>query len=317
MGIGYGDLKMSLPVMMRSVVIRHFKRKNRMTDSQITKQSGKRFNWRGLTSFLVTVGFLVLIISGAVLYAAPQGRVAQWTDWRFAGLCKDQWSAIHMVSCVLFIVTGALHLCYNWPVFLHYIKSKAGLNLKREMAVAAGLFMLLIMGVLWEAPPFRYVVDVNDRIKAYWDERSETAPYPHAEDSTVEEFARRTGVPLEDLLSSLSRLGVAGVDASITITDASRRIGMSPSTLFRKLKLSSATNASSRQSERRGGGTGLGLKTLKEVCDAQGIDLADAVESLRAAGILSSGGESLRDIAERAQRPPAGILALIRGGKEM
>ncbi len=285
-----------------------------MRDSQDTKQNDTSFHWRGLTSFLVTLGFILLVVTGAVLYATPQGRVAQWTDWRFAGLSKEQWAAVHMISGILFLVASTFHLYYNWSVFLNYIKTRAGLNLKREMAIAVGTAALLVIGVLLGVPPFVYVVDINDRIKAYWEERSEPAPYPHAEDSTLEDFAQRTGVALAELQARLAELGFTASNASTTMLEASQRLGISPSKLFTLLNLTNTTNGSAKPAAPGSGRSGMGLKKLQDVCAAQGIDLRNAVLALQAAGISSSGDDTMRDIAERAQRSPSEILSLIKAG---
>ena len=52
---------------------------------------------RSLIAFLVTWAFLVLMVSGIVLYLVPQGRVAYWVHWSLAGLDKEQWAAVHMM----------------------------------------------------------------------------------------------------------------------------------------------------------------------------------------------------------------------------
>ena len=61
---------------------------------------------RSLTAFLVTGSFLVLTVTGIVLYVVPQGRVAYWVHWSLAGMEKDQWAWAHMIFGALFIVTS-------------------------------------------------------------------------------------------------------------------------------------------------------------------------------------------------------------------
>ncbi|MCK4782139.1 MAG: DUF4405 domain-containing protein, partial [Desulfobacteraceae bacterium] len=57
----------------------------------------KRFNWRGWTTFVVTISFVVDTISGIILYVAPPGRIANWTNWTIWGLNKEEWAAIHTI----------------------------------------------------------------------------------------------------------------------------------------------------------------------------------------------------------------------------
>jgi len=39
-----------------------------------------RFSYQVLTSFFVTFDFLILLVTGVVLYVVPHGRVANWTN---------------------------------------------------------------------------------------------------------------------------------------------------------------------------------------------------------------------------------------------
>jgi len=54
------------------------------------EKNDRRFNVRGFTSLTLTLAFLVMLISGIVLYVTPRGRTANWTGWTMLGLEKDQ-----------------------------------------------------------------------------------------------------------------------------------------------------------------------------------------------------------------------------------
>ena len=41
-----------------------------------------------ITSLTIMLAFLVMVLTGIVLYIVPQGRVAYWADWRLLGLSK-------------------------------------------------------------------------------------------------------------------------------------------------------------------------------------------------------------------------------------
>lgn len=45
--------------------------------------SGK--SWRSFTALVVTWAFLILMVTGLVLYIVPHGRVAYWVHWSLAG----------------------------------------------------------------------------------------------------------------------------------------------------------------------------------------------------------------------------------------
>jgi hypothetical protein len=101
-----------------------------------------RFSYRVLTSFFVTFDFLILLVTGVVLYMVPPGRVANWTNWELMGLSKDQWTSVHILSALLFLLVSILHLIFNWKPFKHYFYHKLqGIHRLRELSLA-----LLISG---------------------------------------------------------------------------------------------------------------------------------------------------------------------------
>ena len=59
-------------------------------DENPPKPRERRFNWRGFASLATGFAFLIMIVSGVVLYVAPRGRVANWTDWTVMGLGKEE-----------------------------------------------------------------------------------------------------------------------------------------------------------------------------------------------------------------------------------
>ena len=52
---------------------------------------------RSLVAFLVTWSFLVLTVTGIVLYIVPHGHIAFRVHWSLLGLEKEQWAGVHMM----------------------------------------------------------------------------------------------------------------------------------------------------------------------------------------------------------------------------
>jgi hypothetical protein len=134
----------------------------------------RRFSAKGFTSLLLACSFLVMGVSGILLYVTPRGRLANWTDWTLFGLGKEGWAAVHIMGSLLFLIVAAVHLTLNWTMFWGYVKKKAvaGLNLKREMALAAAITAAIVAGTLYGLPPFSTVVAWRHEIKDYWERRS-------------------------------------------------------------------------------------------------------------------------------------------------
>lgn len=66
--------------------------------------------WCGLASVLVAVSFVMLLLSGAMLFVAPPGRVANWSNWRLLGLTKHDWGGLHIWFAAVPVRAAALWL---------------------------------------------------------------------------------------------------------------------------------------------------------------------------------------------------------------
>ena len=67
-------------------------------------------NVRKITFLTALLAFTFLFITSIVLYIVPQGRVANWADWRLLGMSKTEWGNVHVNMGLLFIVSILLHL---------------------------------------------------------------------------------------------------------------------------------------------------------------------------------------------------------------
>jgi hypothetical protein len=274
-----------------------------MADSSAAER--KSFHWRGLTSFIVTLAFLVLAMTGVILYVSPQGRVANWTGWAVLRLSKEQWAAVHTTAALTFLIASGFHIYFNWSALVRYLVLKRRLHLKRELIGSAAVVAIVFAGTAAGIPPFSTVADLNDRIKAHWEGRSEQAPYPHAEASTFADFSGRTGIPVADLMERLARAGITVDDpASRTLDDIARANGLSPKELFARISGSSASGS-------EGHGQGLGRLTVRDLCESIGIPLERALDVLREEGYAAEGATTLKTLAAQKGSTPAEIKSLI------
>jgi hypothetical protein len=94
-----------------------------------------------MTSFLATLSFVAMTVSGVVLYFTPRGRTATWTDWRVWGWSKQQWADVHTTTSTLFVLAAVMHVWLNWRVLWSYLKGKAasGLALHWRMQVSSAV----------------------------------------------------------------------------------------------------------------------------------------------------------------------------------
>ncbi|MDX1296577.1 MAG: DUF4405 domain-containing protein, partial [Sulfurimonadaceae bacterium] len=129
----------------------------------------QKFSTRKTVSLTLGLSFLVMSITGLILFIVPKGKVAYWSDWMFMGLTKEQWGDLHITSMLLMIVSAVWHIYYNWTPLVGYLKNSAKkiTLLKKEFIVALVLNAAFVLGTYYAVVPFKSIVDLNDGIKNY------------------------------------------------------------------------------------------------------------------------------------------------------
>lgn len=153
--------------------------------SETSNAERERLQWRGLTSLIVALAFLVLATTGVIMHFSPQGRVANWTGWSVLGLTKQQWIAGHTTMAVLFVVAASFHVYFNWQALVRYFVLKPKLHLNREIIGAVIVVTVVFAGTVFEIPPFSSIVALNSHAKGHWEQHN--AIPTGAEESTVSE----------------------------------------------------------------------------------------------------------------------------------
>ncbi len=267
------------------------------------------FSGRGFTSVATTLCFLALAVTGVGLFVTPPGRVAYWTDWRLLGLTKDNWSAIHIWFGLLFLIASGFHIWLNWRTLLGYFKSTVTRRfaLRREWALALILAVTVVSGTLLEVPPFSSLVAFNEMVKASWERRDERAPIPHAELLSLRELSSQANLDWEAMIARMKAKGITVDSPESILGDLARAHGMTPAELY-----NIATGANSAESSRHaGGGGGMGRKTLRQFCADEGLELAVALERLRAAGLEADAQMTMRDIATQGNLHPPDLRKIL------
>jgi hypothetical protein len=281
-----------------------------------TSRNGRRFlNLRGLVTLLTAVAFSIMIVSGVMLYLAPRGRVANWTGWTLLGLGKEQWSGLHMTAAVLLLMVIGFHLYFNFRPLCHYVSSRvtrSGVRL-RELAVAGVVGLVLVAGTVAGVWPFSTVVAMNEEIKDRWESTAGTigrAPSTRTQETSVREFAARTGLSLDAMTEALKAHGIEVEDAEIPISALARQHGLSLQRIHEVAAGGEVRSGRRGLTEQSGmmsaaSGTGqFGRLTLVEFCRAESVALSAAVQGLKAQGIEATQECRLRDLAGQMDMTP-------------
>ena len=191
-------------------------------------------SFRRFISLTISFSFLIMSYTGIILFLAPKGRVANWTNWQLLGLDKTQYTNLHVTFMVLFLVGMIFHIYLNWSSLLNYLKNKTRTFslLTKEFLLAFGINLLFVVGTLYYWAPFEQFLDFQDEIKASWEKKVDKAPYGHAELSTLEEFAHKMGRDVSTIISELNIKKLHGVESTKTIAQIAKENGKSPAQIF-------------------------------------------------------------------------------------
>lgn len=273
----------------------------------------KGFNWKGWTSLFTLFSFIIDTVSGIVLYISPPGRIANWTNWNIWGLTKEEWGAIHTIFGYVLLIIICFHIYNNWKIFWNYLWSRAQkvVNLKKELAAAAVVSILVFAGTLWEIPPFSSTMELGATLKESWEENKTETPTAHAELLSVEKFGQTIDVPADRILSILKEKGIAVENTRQTIRDIAEKNNMSPNALYEAIKAGGAKPKVSKFKE----GSGMGKKSLAAICEEAGIPLSDALSRLKAKGVDAGAEDKLKDVAVKLGLTPMEIIQVLSGEK--
>ena len=271
------------------------------------------FQFRALISVLTGISFLLLVISGIVLFITPPGRIAHWTGWRFWGMTKDQWGATHIWFGLTFLAAALLHLYLNWRPLLNYFKNRLTKRfaVRTEWLVAVIVCVVVFVGGLLEVPPFSSLIAWDDQIKLSWDVGQERAPIPHAELLSLADLAQEVELDVAVMLANLTEKGILDGTPETVLGELAKRHGKTPNELFLIATAAAQAEAGDRLQHATGTGKGLGRLTIKEFCRQEGLDPKETLRQLREAGIPAETSTTLREIAQEYQIRPHEIVKML------
>lgn len=276
---------------------------------------------RSLIAFIVTWAFAILTITGLVLYVVPQGRVAFWTHWSLFGLGKEQWGDVHMMFGGIFIFAGIIHLYFNWKPFKKFLadRVKGQLQLKQEFVIAMTLSIVIVVMSILYVPPVSWVFDLNQILKDSWVTSPELEPpFGHAEEVSLAGISRRMGLDLEQGVAALQREGFSFNGPQDSLEKVARANNVTPMDVYAVIRQyekqpepAPASGMTVEDVEARYAGTGLGRKTLAEVCKSVQIGISNCMERLSVKGFNVATDEKLKQAAERYEINPIDVLKML------
>ena len=206
------------------------------------------FSWRAFISLGLFAAFLMLFVSGIVLYLAPPGRIANWTNWQILGLSKHDWQNQHTIFSLAFIVLSIFHLfSINWKAFWSYVVSKTHAGLGKPLELSSILLLALLFGIgtHLKLQPFSTVVDFGEYLSESWEEPESQPPVPHTEKMTLREISARftSGQSPESLRKTLEMNGLAVQSLDQTLENIGQKNNRSAQDVYKLLGIDASPNS--------------------------------------------------------------------------
>jgi len=125
---------------------------------------------RKITSFIMLYSFIIMVVSGVMLFISPFGRLSMMIRWEFLGLDKMQWQALHIIFMVIFSIGGILHILYNIKAIKNYLKNKSKKLVLFTVSnlIAISIILSLFYVTINHMEPFESFVKMNKSFNDYW-----------------------------------------------------------------------------------------------------------------------------------------------------
>lgn len=236
----------------------------------------KSFNFRAFVSVLACLSFVLMAVTGLVLFFTPSCRIARETSWIFWGHDKEQWAAIHVWFSIAFVIASLFHIYMNWVALTSYFKTKLhnGFAFRAEWISVLVICSIFYIATVYEVAPFSSLIAWKETFK-------------HGGTGPVEQ-GRRFG---QAGMRALERQFSPGTEARVPDTCGDEE------------------HAKQQAGHRAARGTG--QKTLEEFCTDEWINLSWAIERLSKAGFTVKEKMTMREIANEFSMHPSELRGIL------
>jgi len=198
-----------------------------------------KFSWQSFISIGLLFSFIVMFISGIVLYIAPEGSLSRWISWDVLNLSKNQWEQQHTVFSYLFILFTVFHIFkINWGLLLSYFTpEKIKISNFKEIVIAFLITILVFIGTLYNVGPLRFVNNLGGTISDNFSENVEMPSIPDSEKLTIKQFSSEIlNTSYENINEILKNKDFEDLREDILVEDFCLINNMSPHEFYKILK---------------------------------------------------------------------------------
>lgn len=195
-----------------------------------------KFSWQSFISIGLLLSFIIMLISGLVLYIAPEGSLSRWIGWDVLNLTKSQWEKQHTVFSFLFVIFSFLHiLLINWDLLISYfVPGKMAFKSYKELIIAFAIILLVFVGTLTNLNPFKFITSLGDEISDSYSEQVQMPKVADAEKLSLGEFADKVfDIDFEELKGILEKLNFDDIKEDAIVLDFCKWNDLTPEELYK------------------------------------------------------------------------------------
>jgi hypothetical protein len=266
---------------------------------------------RRIVSLTLLLAGILVVLTSVVLYIAPHGRVAFWSGWRFWGLTKPQWVAMHINLGLLVIIAGVIHTMYNLKPICAYIRRVGQASRNSSFNIALALVLVVVLGTFFNIPPMSTVIRIGERLTDQAGEVYGEPPYGHAEQSSFRFFTERMKIDQGKALALLRQAGITVTSERQTIGEIAAAHRVTPARIYEIMKPAEIKPAAGEPFPDFSP-PGFGRRTIDEICSSYRLDLALVLSRLHDAGLEATADMSVREIAAAAGQTPINVFEVIQ-----
>ncbi len=142
----------------------------------------QNINGRAVVSLLMALSMLTLLVSGFVLFASPQGRLAREMGWTFLGMDKGIWFNLHIAFGVIVLPIALFHVANNGRALVSYCRRAGAFSalkgrkpsMKPEPLIALAIFAFVFWASYMNYPPVSTLRDLQESFKSHWQAKGES-----------------------------------------------------------------------------------------------------------------------------------------------
>ncbi|MBU8892458.1 MAG: DUF4405 domain-containing protein [Bacteroidales bacterium] len=179
-----------------------------------------KFSWQSFISIGLLLSFVIMLISGIILYIAPEGSISRWIGWKVFNLTKGQWEQQHTIFSFLFMGFSIFHIfSINWRLLLSYFTlRKKKLKNIRELIISLIITIIVFTGTYFNFSPLKTIINIGKNVSESYSVNAKIPEIPDAEKLSIKEFSGKVfniSLPELELILNKNNLNLNNTDIPV------------------------------------------------------------------------------------------------------